>query len=201
MSACGWGIEMLEWLVYFSAYFLAGLSLKLGDDLLDELDRPRAAWFPLSFAGLLFGLLMTVSEWDLVLLTSIVVGVLISGKVNRPQFAVGFVLIFSILLIIGIPVVTGWLDWLTVLFILFMAAVLDEKGNDWADEEVSPLAFKVFEYRFVLKIVALCLVIHWPMFLSTAIGLWVFDLGYELAGWLVRQTSSESLVSETATDV
>ena len=144
---------------------------------------------------------MTVSEWDLVLLTSIVVGVLISGKVNRPQFAVGFVLIFSILLIIGIPVVTGWLDWLTVLFILFMAAVLDEKGNDWADEEVSPLAFKVFEYRFVLKIVALCLVIPWPMFLSTAIGLWVFDLGYELAGWLVRQTSDESLVGETATDV
>jgi hypothetical protein len=192
---------MIEWIAYFLTYFLAGLSLKLGDDLLDELDRPRAAWFPLSFAGLLFGLLMTVSEWDLVLLTSIVVGVLISGKVNRPQFAVGFVLIFSILLIIGIPVVTGWLDWLTVLFILFMAAVLDEKGNDWADEEVSPLAFKVFEYRFVLKIVALCLVIPWPMFLSTAIGLWVFDLGYELAGWLVRQTSSEGFVGETATDV
>ncbi|MHA2396598.1 MAG: hypothetical protein ACXAC0_07830 [Candidatus Thorarchaeota archaeon] len=184
---------MLEWFVYFSAYFLAGLSLKLGDDLLDELDRPQAAWFPLSFAGLLFGLLMTVSEWDLVLLTSIVVGVLVSGKVNRPQFVVGFVLI--------IPVVTGWLDWLTVLIILFMAAVLDEKGNDWADEEVSPLAFKMFEYRFVLKIVALCLVIPWPMFLSTAIGLWVFDLGYEFAGWSVRQTSSEGLVNKTATDV
>jgi hypothetical protein len=193
MSACGWRIEMLEWFVYFSAYFLAGLSLKLGDDLLDELDRPQAAWFPLSFAGLLFGLLMTVSEWDLVLLTSIVVGVLVSGKVNRPQFVVGFVLI--------IPVVTGWLDWLTVLIILFMAAVLDEKGNDWADEEVSPLAFKMFEYRFVLKIVALCLVIPWPMFLSTAIGLWVFDLGYEFAGWSVRQTSSEGLVNKTATDV
>jgi hypothetical protein len=39
------------------------------------------------------------------------------------------------------------------------------------------------------------------MFLSTAIGLWVFDLGYELAGWLVRQTSSEGFVGETATDV
>ena len=181
MSACGWRIEMLEWLVYFSAYFLAGLSLKLGDDLLDELDRPRAAWFPLSFAGLLFGLLMTVSEWDLVLLTSIVVGVLISGKVNRPQFAVGFVLIFSILLIIGIPVVTGWLDWLTVLFILFMAAVLDEKGNDWTEKDVNPTAAKFFEYRFTLKVSALLLIIPWPMFLPTAIGLWMFDIGYEIA--------------------
>ena len=192
---------MLEWVIYFSAYLLAGLSLKLGDDLLDELDRPQAAWVPLSFAGLLFGLLMTVSEWDLVLLTSIVIGVLVSGKVNRPQFIVGFVLIFSTLLLLGIPIITGWLDWCTVLVILFMAAVLDEKGNDWADKEQSPLAFKLFEFRFVLKMVAIGLVIPWPMFLSTAIGLWVFDFGYESAGWLVRRTSSESLVGKTTTNI
>ena len=192
---------MLEWAIYFSAYFLAGLSLKLGDDLLDELDRSQAAWVPLSFAGLLFGLLMTVSEWDLVLLTSIVIGVLVSGKVNRPQFIVGFVLIFSTLLIVGVPVITGWLDWCTVLIILFMAAILDEKGTDWADKERSPLAFKLFEFRFVLKMVAICLVIPWPMFLSTAIGLWVFDLGYESVGWFVRRKLSENFVGKTTTDI
>ena len=181
---------MIEWAVYFSAYFLAGLSLKLGDDLLDELDRPQAAWAPLTLAGLLFGLLMTVSEWDLVLLTSIVIGVLVSGKVNRPQFAVGFVLIFGTLLFIGIPPISGWLDWFALLFALFLAAVLDEKGNDWADKEVSPIAYKLFEFRFVLKIVALGLVVPWPLFLSAAIGLWVFDAGYELAGWSVRRQSS-----------
>ncbi len=111
---------MIEWVAYFLAYFLAGLSLKLGDDLLDELDRPQAAWAPLTLAGLLFGLLMTVSEWDLVLLTSIVIGVLVSGKVNRPQFIVGFVLIFGALLFIGIPPISGWLDWFTILFALFL---------------------------------------------------------------------------------
>jgi hypothetical protein len=184
---------MVEWVAYFSAYFIAGLALKLGDDLLDELDRPKAAWVPLSLAGLLFGLLMTVSEWDLVLLTSIVIGVMVSGKVNRPQFIVGFVLIFGTLLVVGIPVITGWLDWGTVLIILFMAAVLDEKGNEWADKEHSPLAFKLFEFRFVLKMVAIGLVIPWPMFLSTAIGLWVFDLGYESAGWLVRRHQARVL--------
>jgi hypothetical protein len=179
--------------MYFSAYFLAGLTLKLGDDLLDELDQPNAAWVLLSLAGLLFGLLMTVSEWDLVLLTSIVIGVFVSGKVNRPQFIVGFVLIFSTLLILGIPVITSWLDWLTVLIILFLAAVLDEKGNDWTDKNASPVAYRLFEYRFVLKIVVLGLVIPWPMFLSTAIGLWVFDLGYEFVGWLVRQNQASVL--------
>ena len=184
---------MLQWLMYFSAYFLAGLTLKLGDDLLDELDQPNAAWVPLALAGLLFGLLMTISEWDLVLLTSIVIGVLVSGKVNRPQFIVGFVLILTMLLLLGVPVITRWLDWLTVLIILFLAAVLDEKGNDWTDRSRSPVAYKLFEYRFILKIVALCLVIPWPMFLSTAIGLWVFDFGYEFAGWLVRRHQASVL--------
>ena len=183
--------------MYFSAYLLAGFSLKMGDDLLDELDQPQAAWIPLALAGLLFGLLMTVSEWDLVLLTSIVIGVLVSGKVNRPQFVVGFALIFGTLLIVGIPVVTSWLDWLTVLIILFLAAVLDEKGNDWTDKNRSPIAFKLFEYRFVLKIVVIGLIIPWPMFFATAIGLWIFDIGYESAGLLIRH----SLVSKTTTDI
>ena len=184
---------MLQWLMYFSAYLLAGLTLKLGDDLLDELDRPETAWFPLALAGVLFGLLMTVSEWDLVLLTSIVIGVLVSGKVNQPQFIVGFVLILGTLLIVGIPVITNWLSWLTILIILFLAAVLDEKGIDWTDRNRSPTAYKVFEYRFVLKIVVLGLVIPWPMFLSTAVGLWVFDLGYEIVGWLVRRSQASVL--------
>ena len=144
---------------------------------------------------------MTVSEWDLVLLTSIVIGVLVSGKVNRPQFIVGFVLIFSTLLIIGIPPITSWLDWLTVLIILFLAAVLDEKGNDWTDRNVSPRAYKLFEYRFVLKIVAIGLVIPWPSFLPTAIGLWVFDFGYELVGLLVKRISDKGLVGKTATNI
>ncbi len=184
---------MLEWVAYFSAYLLAGFSLKLGDDLLDELDRPEAAWIPLSFAGLFFGLLMAVSEWDLVLLTSIVIGVIASGKVNRPQFTVGFVLILGMLLIIGVPAISSWLDWFTLLFILFMAAVLDEKGNDWADRETSPRIFKMFQYRLILKIVALGLIIPWPLFLPAAIGIWVFDFGYESAGWLVRKSYKRGL--------
>ncbi len=192
---------MLELMLYFAMYFFAGLSLKLGDDLLDELDRPQAAWIPLSFAGILFGLLMTVSEWDLVLLTSIVIGVIVSGKVNRPQFIAGLVIILGTLLVVGMPLVTNWLDWWALLFILFMAAVLDEKGNDWADREKSPIAFKLFEYRFVLKIVVLGLVIPWPMFLSAAVGLWIFDLGYETTHLLLKRLLNESLVSETTTDI
>ncbi|MFW9792692.1 MAG: hypothetical protein ACFFEE_00190 [Candidatus Thorarchaeota archaeon] len=174
--------------MYFLAYFSAGFTLKLGDDLLDELDKPHLAWYPFALSGFLFGYLMTLSEWDLVLLTSILIAVTASGKVNRPQFIVGFILILVAIVILGgVSPPSNWLDWLTLFIILFLAAVLDEKGNDWSDQERSPRAYWLFKYRFTLKLVALFLVIPWPMFLATALGLWVFDFGYELSGRVVRR--------------
>ncbi len=177
---------MLEWVFYFVVYLCAGFTLKLGDDFLDEMERPTFAWLPLAVSGILFGYLMTQTEWDLALLAAIVIGVLLSGKVNRPQFAVGFFFIALIMLMRGIPTVTDWLAWSSILFMLFMASMLDEKGNDWTDEEISPMAFKFFQYRFALKLSVLLLTIPWPQFLAAAVGLWMFDLGYELAGWVTR---------------
>jgi hypothetical protein len=181
--------EMTEWVVYFSAYFLAGLLLKAGDDLLDELDRPNLSWGPLALSGLLFGFIMTVSEWDLALMTSIIIGVLASGKVNRPQFIVGFVLIVVVVIVLGLPPISQMLDWLTLVVMMFLAAVLDERGNDWTDQQASPRAYSFFKFRFTLKISVLLLSIPWPLLLPTAVGLWFFDLGYELAAWTVRRRS------------
>ncbi len=177
---------MLEWVFYFLAYLCAGFALKLGDDLLDQMEQPRLAWYPLAAAGILFGYLMTQTEWDLVLLAAIVIGVLLSGKVNRPQFVVGFFFIALMMLVRGVPVITDWLDWSALLIMLFLASVLDERGVDWTDEETSPRAFRFFKYRFALKLSVLLLTIPWPQFLAAAVGLWMFDLGYEIAGWITR---------------
>jgi hypothetical protein len=181
---------MIEWVAYFSAYLLSGLTLKIGDDLLDELDKPDLSWVPLALAGVLFGFIMTVSEWDLALMTSIIIGVIVSGKVNRLQFVVGFVLIFTVVLLVGIPVISSWLDWLTLVIMMFLAAVLDERGNEWADQEVSPKAYKFFEYRFTMKVSVILISLVWPLLLPAAIGLWFFDFGYEIAGWFVRRNYS-----------
>ena len=164
----------------------------MGDDLLDELQRPHLSWIPLAFSGLLFGLIMTVSEYDLALLVSIIIGVLAAGKVNRPQYAIGFVIIFIVLVIIGLPTVTDSLGWLTLVIMMFLAAVLDEKGNDWADPTISPKAYKFFQYRFTMKVSVLLLAIPWPMMLPTAIGLLFFDLGYELVAWATKKTQERS---------
>ncbi|TFG32771.1 hypothetical protein EU528_02345 [Candidatus Thorarchaeota archaeon] len=181
---------MIEWVAYFSGYLLAGLTLKIGDDLLDELERPDLSWVPLALAGVLFGFIMTVSEWDLALMTSIIIGVLASGKVNRMQFAVGFVLIFTVVILIGIPPISSWLDWLTLVVMMFLAAVLDERGNEWADQKISPRAYKFFEYRFTMKVSVILISLIWPLLFPAAIGLWFFDLGYEIAGWIIKRNYS-----------
>lgn len=178
---------MIEWVAYFLAYLLAGFTLKIGDDFLDELDKPGLSWVPLALAGVLFGFIMTVSEWDLALMTSILIGVLASGKVNRLQFVVGFVLIFSVVTFVGLPPIISLLDWLTLVIMMFLAAVLDERGNEWADQEISPRAYKFFEYRFTLKISVILISLLWPLLFPAAVGLWFFDLGYEIAGWIVKK--------------
>jgi ABC-type amino acid transport system permease subunit len=192
---------MIEWVMYFSAYFLAGLMLKMGDDFLDELNRSDLSWVPLAISGILFGLIMTVSEWDLALMTSIIIGVLASGKVNRPPFLVGFVAIAIVVILRGLPTVSGILDWLTLVVMMFLAAVLDERGNDWADQQISPVAHQFFKFRFTLKISVLLLSIPWPLLLPTAIGLWFFDFGYEIAAWFAKNKLQDFLIGKAATDI
>ncbi|MHA2377682.1 MAG: hypothetical protein ACXADO_01525 [Candidatus Thorarchaeota archaeon] len=183
---------MLEWFFYYGAYCLAGFTLKLGDDLLDELEKPTLALGPLALSGLLFGFIMTVSEWDLVLLTAIVIGVLLSGKVNRPQFLIGFAMIGTVMFVVGVPVVMSWLDWFVLLAALLVAAVLDERGNDWADSNAGRWVIGFFRFRFTLKLSVLLLAVVWLAFLPSAIGLWFFDVGYETIGYIARTVTTRT---------
>ena len=181
---------MIEWFLYYTGYLLAGLTLKLGDDLLDELNRPNAAIGPLVLSGLLFGLLMALSEWDLVLLGAIVIGVVLSGKVNKPQFLVGFIMIGASLLLIGVPTISDIFGRFTLLLILLLAAIVDERGNDWADREERPEISYFFYYRFTLKAAVILLSAIWKSFFFAAVGLWIFDFGYELAGFGAKRWAS-----------
>ena len=178
---------MIDWLLFYIAYFLAGLTLKLGDDLLDELDRADYAIYPLAVSGVLFGLLMTLNIWDFVLLGAIVIGVLLSGKVNKPQFLIGFIMIGVMLVLRGMPPVVDWVVPLLLVFALLAAAIIDEVGNDRAERGENQYISFFFRYRFTLKITVLLLSIVLPEFLTRAIGLWVFDFGYESIGIAVSR--------------
>lgn len=178
---------MIEVVLFLLAYFGAGFTLKMGDDFLDDYGRPSYAWLPFAVSGALFGFLMAESQWDLLLFSSIIIGVLVSGKVNKPQFSIGFIMIGIMLLIRGFPIITSLTEWLLVLVILLIASVVDERGNDWADRQQTIFVSKFFKYRFTLKISVLFLSVFWPGFWKTAVGLWLFDMGYEIAGMVDRK--------------
>lgn len=174
---------MIDVIIHFLLYLVAGLTLKVGDDLLDESNRPRTAWVPLGVAGLAFGIIMTLSEWDLILMSAIILAVVISGKVNRMQYIVGFVMIGLVILIFGLPAIANPIALAITLIIIVVAGFADEKGNDWSDSKGrrNGIASWFFENRFTLKITVLLLVIPYHQFIFAAMGLWVFDIGYYAA--------------------
>ncbi len=174
---------MIDTIIHFLLYLAAGLTLKIGDDLLDESNRPRAAWVPLGMAGLAFGIIMTLSEWDLILMSAIIVAVVISGKVNRVHYAIGFIMIGLVILVLGIPAVTSPGALIITLSAMVIAGFIDERGNDWSDvkERRNRVVSWFFENRFTLKITVLLLVIPYQHFIFAAVGLWVFDFGYYAA--------------------
>ncbi len=159
----------------------------MGDDFLDRIEIPDLAWAPLGISGFCFGWLMSEGQWDLVLFTAIIIGVVVSGKVTHVQFGIGFVLIGLLLMFRGIPEIVDILEWMAVLIMLLLSAILDERGNDWVDRRRNPTAQTFFQYRFTLKLVALLLSIAWPDFFFVALGLWMFDFGYEISGLITEQ--------------
>ncbi len=184
---------MLEWTIYFSLYWLAGFSLKIGDEMLDTLHRARMSLIPLSLAGLTFGVLMSTSQWDLVLLCAIIIGVVVSGKMNRVQFIVGPVVIGIVLLIFGLPEITDAYVLVFILVALLLAAAADEMGNDWADKKrEAGILVRFFRYRFGLKLCVLVIAIGVPSFLPAALGLWLLDVGYEIAAATMNRSSQHA---------
>jgi hypothetical protein len=111
---------------------------------------------------------------------------MLTGKVNRPQFVVGFLFIAVMLVVRGIPAITDWLDWLGLLIMLLLAAAIDEVGHEATGKQTGSHAAWFFRYRFTLRISALLLCILWPEFFPSAVGIWMFDFGYELAGRLAK---------------
>ncbi len=191
---------MLDWNIYFGLYFIAGLSLKIGDDLLDVLNRPRHAWLPLILTGLAAGRLLSNSQWDAALLTAILMGVLIAGKVDRPQFVAVLFIAPLIMFIVGPPLIMDLLQWCALIVILLLAGAIDEIGNDWADRRARSRITWFFAHRFTMKICALLLCIVLPMFLSTAIGMWIFDAGYETSR-ILSKSRMNMQIGKTTTHI
>jgi hypothetical protein len=172
-------------------YSLSGFLMKLSDDAYDKKKNITIAVFAGIFCGLFIGYLAVTSADAACIFIAILIGTILSLKVDSLNHIAALLLFVLIIVYIGIPSI----GIVTLLF-CSVAAFLDEIGNDnkWIKNKK---LIKFFEYRFTLKITVMIFALlgllqnMFPVLIiqgvqyflfQTFIYFLLFDLFYELAG-------------------
>ena len=172
-------------------YALSGLFMKLSDDAYDKKKNIVLAILAGILCGSFIGYLAVTSADAACIFIAILIGTILSLKVDSLNHIAALILFVLIVIYIGIPTIG-----ILTLFICSIAAFLDEIGND--NKLIKNRKLKMFfEYRFTLKVAVLLFAIL-GIFQSTYPGLKIpgvqyfllqtfvffilFDLFYEIAG-------------------
>ncbi len=173
-------------------YSLSGFLMKLSDDAYDKKKNITIAVFAGIFCGLFIGYLAVTSADAACIFIAILIGTLLSLKVDSLNHIAALLLFVLIIVYIGIPTI----GIVTLLF-CSVAAFLDEIGNDNKWIKNKKKIKKFFEYRFSLKITVMIFAVlgllqnMFPalripgvqyFLFQTFIYFILFDLFYELAG-------------------
>lgn len=157
----------MQLLTLFTLGLIAGSLIKLADDITDKnlpLNRLFAVPFGLAY-GLVMGYLMINDADAAILFGGIVIGCLVTGKINSTGHYFGLFAILTVLFLNGIKISP------LVLPVAALAA-LDEL------KDALPLPRAIFEYRLFLKLGILALVISGIMGLNALVLLIAFDSAY-----------------------
>ncbi|MDP2846423.1 MAG: hypothetical protein Q8N79_10200, partial [Candidatus Methanoperedens sp.] len=137
----------MQLLTLFTLGLIAGSLIKLADDITDKnlpLNRAFAVPFGLAY-GLVMGYLMINDADAAILFGGIVIGCLVTGKINSTGHYFGLAALLIVLFLYGIKIPP------LVLPVAALAA-LDEL------KDALPLPGIIFEYRLFLKLGILALV-------------------------------------------
>ena len=172
-------------------YAFSGLVMKLSDDAYDRKKNIILAIVAGILCGLFIGYLAVTSADAACIFIAILIGTILSLKVDSLNHIAALLLFVLIVVYIGIPTIG-----IVTLLICSVAAFLDEIGND--NKWIKNRKVKIFfEYRFTLKIAVLLFVVlgllqfTYPgliipgvqyFLLQTFVYFILFDLFYELAG-------------------
>lgn len=174
-------------------YASSGFFMKLSDDAYDRKKNILLAIVAGILCGLFVGYLAITSADAACIFIAILIGTILSLKVDSINHILAMVLFVIIIVYIGIPSIG-----IVTLLICSIAAFLDEFGNDnkWIKERGRKTEL-FFEYRFTLKITVFIFAILGLLQISFS-GLKIpgvqyflfqsflyfilFDLFYELAG-------------------
>ena len=159
-------------LMVITIFILAGFTLKL-TDFYGEHRTGYATYIITLFSAFFFTLLISESEYSSAIAIGIIVGVFLSGKVNRPNLIFGLVLTLIFALFIGFVFPNQIV--IPVSIFAFVDEILHEKfGNRFKSLK------NFFQFRPILKIaIILLFLLNW-LPLMYFIGFFCFDLSYDL---------------------
>lgn len=169
----------MPFIIFFFLSFLAGLLVKLTDDIEDKnLNIHRLYAIPAGLTyGFVMGYLMLIDIDASFLFGGITLGCLIAGKIDSRGHYFGITAILAVVFLYGMKLSP------LVLLIATLAA-LDEIKEIIHIPKFIDFAF---EYRLILKLGILILVILKIMGLNAVIALFAFDLAYILTDRITRR--------------
>ena len=163
--------------VIIIAFAFIGGGFKYIDQVYDAgIFSKKFAWIMACSVGVVMGVVMGVDSHSAELLLAIVLGVTFMSKFDNWPFRIMGLIALLLPGILGTILSDFYLlkvQWLS-LGILTCAAVLDEYLDSFSDQE----KFRIFEYRPILEIVTLLVVIMGFLPLQTYLSLLAFDLAY-----------------------
>ena len=131
--------------------------------------------------GLILSYVSIIESGFFVIVSGVVLGVLLAGKVDTPYLLLGLIIVILGWIWLGNSIPLGEVSLLPILVVAF-GGLFDEVGNNLADKDVIQGLFRnFFRYRGVLKVLVIALWILEILSVWGAIGLWIFDIGYLLS--------------------
>lgn len=166
--------------VIILAFALIGAGLKYIDDAFDEdIFSKRIATTLIAPILVVIWVFLSISDSiSATLLFSILFAVLLTGKIDNLVFKMSSIVLILILAL------TRMLNLLWIpLFILTTMGVVDEKGNDYVENNKAlKLGKFLFSHRFCMKIGVLCLCIFSLLPWLYLFAFLALDLSYDLVG-------------------
>ena len=114
---------------FLLSYTILGAGIKYIDAAFDEKTfNKKFAMFLAPFLGGLWAYTMFINPFSATILLSILLGVILKGKIDNIAHLSGVIVIIPVILLLGVELL-----FIPLIF-LAAAAVLDELGNDYIDE-------------------------------------------------------------------
>ena len=169
---------MLDFWIIIAGYALLGAGIKYVDEAYDEHTfSKKKAHVVAVLCILLMGYLMLADGPSMMIFLGMVIALVFSKKIDNPAFYAGTAGILPMPMLFNVSISIELLP----LSVLVLTGIIDEKGNDLADNrKIKGIIEKFFNYRCMMKVGVLGLCVFGFFGFIYFVAFMMFDLMYYL---------------------